>query len=105
MSSGVRVHCVTRLGDNSAVGGRLCGHFRFDATSDVGTSMLPKMILAVEALKRNHECELSESIALLSLLTFAALIADMFLLTRVNDVMQRQLLLALECLHANLKTE
>lgn len=37
------------------------------------------------------------------MLTFATFIADMFLLSRVDDVVQRQLFLAFERFHANLR--
>lgn len=62
---------------------RLCGHFGLDTACDVRPEMLPQMVLAVEA--------------------FSALLAHVFLLAGMNDDVQRELFLALEALHTNLK--
>lgn len=62
---------------------RLCRYFGFDTASYMRPEMFPQMILSIES--------------------FAAFLANMLLLTRMNDNMQSQLFLAFEALHAYLK--
>lgn len=74
-------------GSGCSVAGRatLGSDLRFHATSYVAARVFPEMIFAVES--------------------FTALLADVLLLARVNDDMQRQLLLPFEGFHADLRIE
>lgn len=47
--SGASVQSETHLGVGDAVVRILCGHFRFDATCDVWTGVLPEMVLPIKA--------------------------------------------------------